>query len=392
MTAAPRLRGLRVDRRCPPRARRSGATRRSTASTSTSSARRSPRRAGAGRRPELRASRSKRRLGAVAGSVLAHNGRAGPSWPPATHWRRSLLRAGRATWPGSPGHARVGAARAATPGAPQRRIRSGPRVRRRARRRRGGRARARGPLVRRGRRRPFPRTQRARRRRRHGAAVVEVFAGAPRAEPLAGRAGDRADRGRGRIALVRVAADPRRRRLVNRPPGRARCGGSSVRTFTVGLGRCLRPGARRRSVEGTTPAAKSCRPTSATGPGARLPDPPGPPAPAHDQRAAVQGAVADTSRSVYSGLIRVAPGRGPQRRPPDQPQPRPRRGRARRLGAQPRHPRERRQLHPRLDRGSDRRGPALLPRVAGHGARGGRAPHRAGLLRRDHRPGGPSPR
>ena len=81
-----------------------------------------------------------------------------------------------------------------------------------------------------------------------------------------------------------------------------------------------------------------------------------------------QGAVAGTSRSVYSGLIRVHRGavRSDARQTNhnlvlDE-------GCARRLGAQPRHLGERREVLPCLDRRPDRRGPALLHRVAGRDA------------------------
>ena len=153
--------------------------------------------------------------------------------------------------------------------------------------------------------------------------------------------------------------------------------------------RRLRPGAGRRlGRRPATPAARSCPPTSATATRCttsgrcRTTRPP-----RTTSELLCQGAVAGP---VALGLQRADPGpprRGAQRRPPDQPQPRARRGRARRLGAQPRHPRERRDVLPRLDGRPDRRGPALLHRVAGRGARGGRGAHRARVLRRHHRPG-----
>ena len=59
---------------------------------------------------------------------------------------------------------------------------------------------------------------------------------------------------------------------------------------------------------------------------------------------------------------------------------------------EPRHPRERREVLPRLDGGAGRRGPALLHRVPRRGARGGRGAHRAGVLRRHHRPRARCPR
>ena len=100
-----------------------------------------------------------------------------------------------------------------------------------------------------------------------------------------------------------------------------------------------------------------------------------------------QGAVAGTSRSVYSGLIRVHRGAVRSDAAADQPQPRPRRGCARRLGPQSGHLGERREVLPCLHRRPDRRGPALLHRVARGGARGGGGADRAGLLQRHHRPG-----
>ena len=76
---------------------------------------------------------------------------------------------------------------------------------------------------------------------------------------------------------------------------------------------------------------------------------------------AVAGPVALRLQRPHPG----APGRGAQRRPPDEPQPGARRGRGRRLRPEPRHPRERREVLPRLDGGTGGRGPALLHRVAG---------------------------
>ena len=63
-----------------------------------------------------------------------------------------------------------------------------------------------------------------------------------------------------------------------------------------------------------------------------------------------KGAVANSARSVYSGLIRVEKGAAGHQRHADQPQPRAARGRARRLGPEPRDRGQRRALQPRLRR------------------------------------------
>ena len=78
-----------------------------------------------------------------------------------------------------------------------------------------------------------------------------------------------------------------------------------------------------------------------------------------------KGAVAEHVALGLQRLIRVRNGRRAVRRHADQPQPGARRVGPRRLGAEPRHRGERRALQPRLDRRPGRRGPALLPRVAG---------------------------
>ena len=85
-------------------------------------------------------------------------------------------------------------------------------------------------------------------------------------------------------------------------------------------------------------------------PDARLPHAAGPPAPrGRPATCCSWGRWPTRAHSVYSGLIRVRAGRGPVRRHADQPQPGARRGRPRRLGAQPRHRGERRAVQPRVD-------------------------------------------
>ena len=66
----------------------------------------------------------------------------------------------------------------------------------------------------------------------------------------------------------------------------------------------------------------------------------------------------------------------------DQPQPRAHRRRERGVDPEPRDRGERRAVLARVDGRADRRRPALLPREPRHPARGGRAPHRARVLRR----------
>ena len=98
-----------------------------------------------------------------------------------------------------------------------------------------------------------------------------------------------------------------------------------------------------------------------------------------------QGAVAG---HVALGLQRSDPGAprgGAFRRPADQPQPGARRGCTRGFGSEPGHFGERREVFPRIHRRADRRGSALLHRVAGCGARCRRGPDRAGILRPHHR-------
>ena len=126
-------------------------------------------------------------------------------------------------------------------------------------------------------------------------------------------------------------------------------GASSLRTFTVGLGAAYDRVRADVWVDGR--GARSEILSAYLGDGTQV----------HDIRTLQDHAAADDERAalpgggrrpVPLGLQRVDPGPprgGPQRRPPDQPQPRARRGRPRRLGAQPRHPRERREVLPRLD-------------------------------------------
>ena len=140
---------------------------------------------------------------------------------------------------------------------------------------------------------------------------------------LADRAGDRAVGGRGRVALLRVAADPGRGGLVDRPPGRPGRGGLVAAHLHGRPGRRLRPGAGRRV--GGRPRRPQRDPVGLSRrrlPGARHPDPAGPRGPADDERAPVPGC---GGGPVALGLQRADPGaprRGAQRRPPDQPQPR----------------------------------------------------------------------
>ena len=90
-----------------------------------------------------------------------------------------------------------------------------------------------------------------------------------------------------------------------------------------------------------------------------------------------KGAVQDTARSVYTGLIRIGQEAKGIDRLPDQPQPHAQRGRLGRERAQPRDRDQRREVQPRRDRRPDRRGAALLPREPRHPARDRRAAGRA---------------
>ncbi len=192
----------------------------------------------------------------------------------------------------------------------------------------------------------------------------------------------------GASLVVRVAADPRWRGLVDRPAGRPWRRRLVAAHLHRRPRRLLRPGARRRlGRRARTPAARSSRPISATGPRCTTSAPCRTTwRPRTTSELLCQGAVAGTSRSVYSGLIRVH------------------RGAVRSDARQTNHNlvldegahadsvpnldilENDVKLLPRLDGGADRRGPALLHRVARRGARGGRGAHRARLLRRHHRP------
>ena len=163
---------------------------------------------------------------------------------------------------------------------------------------------------------------------------------------------------------------------------------ATLQSFTAGLGGALRAGAHRLRPRGTGRADVTARRLSRHGrAGPRLPDPPGPPRAPDREPAAVQRG---GGRHGPIGVQRADPhpqgGAGRQRHA-DEPQPRAVRGSPRRLGAQPRHRRERRAVQPRLDGRPHRRGAALLPRDARHRPGRGRAPHRARLLRRPGRTG-----
>ena len=242
--------------------------------------------------------------------------------------------------------------------------------------------------------RPFPRTC-VRAARVDASRSVEVFAGAEGAD---------------RTLVVPVtelaAGDGGRRwptspcRCWRPPPGRSPAwpGRGTADSYAAHVHRR----ARRRPTTGSaptsrsragTPAARSSRPISATATQVHdirtLQDHV---APRTTSELLCQGAVAG---HVALGLQRAhpgAPGGRAQRRPPDQPQPRPRRGGPRRLGAQPRHPRERRDVLARLDGGPGRRGPALLHRVARRGARSGRGADRARASSTPSSTGRPFPR
>lgn len=75
-----------------------------------------------------------------------------------------------------------------------------------------------------------------------------------------------------------------------------------------------------------------------------------------------KGAAEDQARGVYSGLIRIEKDAAEVQRQPDEPQPRPQRGRARRQHPDPRDRGERGALQPRHRGRSDRRRAALLRR------------------------------
>ena len=108
-----------------------------------------------------------------------------------------------------------------------------------------------------------------------------------------------------------------------------------------------------------------------------------------------KGTVSDRSRSVYTGLIRVAKDGAGHQRLPDQPQHQALRGGVGRVRAQPPDREQRRALQPRVRRRADRRGAALLPREPRRAHPGRRAPHRRRVLRRGVRPAArqrPAPR
>ena len=160
-----------------------------------------------------------------------------------------------------------------------------------------------------------------------------------------------------------------------------------MRTFTVGLGGDydrVRADARLWAVGH---AARFSRPISATAPRCTTS---GPCRIMWRRRTnselLCQGAVAGTSRSVYSGLIRVHRGRGALRRPPDQPQPGLDEGAHADSVPNLDILENDVKCSPRLDRRTDRRGPALLHRVSRRGARRGRGADRPGVLRPHHRP------
>ena len=230
-------------------------------------------------------------------------------------------------------------------------------------------------------------------------AVVEVFAGAPGPDrslfvPVTELS----------AADGRVAARTCRCRSSATRPGRSPAwpargdSGSSVRTFTVGLGGSYDRVRADVSVEGKD--ARSEILSAYLGDGSQVHDIrtlQDHAAPRTNSELLCQGAVAGRSRSVYSGLIRVH------------------RGAVRSDARQTNHnlvldEGAHADSVPNLDIlendvkcshastvGPDRRGPALLHRVTRRGARGGRGPHRAWLLRRHHRPwarsrGDPAPR
>ena len=279
-------------------------------------------------------------LGSVAVSVLVHNGRAGIF---TRYGRRVWLRAGR-------GRARVGrgtgvrATGWGCAGAPQRRLRARPGLRRRSRGRARRGARAHCALVRQ--RIGLSPDERA------GPARDRRFPSwrsspGPRAQTQSHRARHRA--GRRRTARQSTTSPCRSSGTL---PGRSP-------VWPDGLGQVLaahlhrrpgcrlRPGAGRRLGRGEgRPQRNPLRLLGRRNPGARHPHAAGPRGPADDERAAVPGS---GRRHVALGLQRADPGPprgGAQRRPADQPQPGSRRGSARRLGAQSRHSGERRPLLP----------------------------------------------
>ena len=192
--------------------------------------------------------------------------------------------------------------------------------------------------------------------------LVEVYVGPTASGGRWWRPVTELQAGDGGLPLVRLAADPERLGLVHRPPGRPSGDTDSVlRTFTVGLGGDYDRVRADVSVVGR--GARSEILSTYLGTGSQVHDIrtlQDHVAPRTNSELLCQGAVAGTSRSVYSGLIRVHRGRRPLRRAADQPQPGPRRGCARRLGPESGHLGERREVLACLHRRPDRRGPALL--------------------------------
>ena len=99
-----------------------------------------------------------------------------------------------------------------------------------------------------------------------------------------------------------------------------------------------------------------------------------------------KGALKDSARSVYSGLIKVCRGRAEDRRLPAEPQPGAEPPGARRLDPEPGDRRQRCALHPRRDRLAGRGGAHLLPAGARHPAHRGAEADRRRLLPPGHRP------
>ena len=130
--------------------------------------------------------------------------------------------------------------------------------------------------------------------------------GARHRRAVARGAGDRADGGQGCLRSLRVAAGAARRRLVHRPLGRPRRGASSLRTFTVGLGASYDRIRADVSVEGKDAHSEIL--SAYLGDGSQVHDIrtlQDHAAPRTTSELLCQGAVAGSSRSVYSGLIRV---------------------------------------------------------------------------------------
>ena len=138
------------------------------------------------------------------------------------------------------------------------------------------------------------------------ASVVEVYAGPPGATRSLVVPVTELDGRRRGVALLRVVADPQRRGLVAGPPGRAGRAGLHLRTFTVGLGGDYDRVRADVAVEGR--GAHSEILSAYLGNGTQVHDIrtlQDHVAPRTTSELLCQGAVAGTSRSVYSGLIRV---------------------------------------------------------------------------------------